>query len=163
MSEGIKTITALGGANEFACYLYVRRGETHTLRKDHAAALKDFTYAIDSKMSNCLDVFEKRGDIYAVRGNWRAAIDDYSREMALFEHRIPRLHAKRGNAYLRSGEPEKAVADLDQALEFSSCGPLFRIRAEALRLLGKNDLADQDERKAVEYSRGRSNDQCAFR
>jgi hypothetical protein len=75
LSEGIKTITALGDANEFACYLYVRRGETHTLRKDHAAALKDFRYAIDGKISNCLDVFEKRADIYVVLGNWRAAID----------------------------------------------------------------------------------------
>jgi tetratricopeptide (TPR) repeat protein len=163
LGEGIRVITDLDGAHEDACYLYVRRGELHAMQKDLTAAMRDYTYAIDGDMANCLDVYEKRGDIYTALGNWAAAVRDYSAEMMLFQYSVRRLLAKRGNAYLRAGDAEKAATDLDQALEFSTCGPLFRLRAAARRLLNKNDLADEDEQKAAKYSIGRPNEQCAFR
>ena len=163
LGEGIKVITDLGGEKEFACYLYVRRGELHTMQKDLTAAMRDYTYAIDSDMVNCLDVYEKRGDIYTGLGDWVGAVKDYTQEMTLFQHPVPRLHAKRGNAHLRAGDAEKAVADLDKALEYSVCGPLYRLRAKARRVLNKNELADEDEKKGLEYSIGRPNDACAFR
>jgi len=162
LGEGIEAVTGFGGERESVCYLYVRRGERYAEQKDHTAALRDYSYVIDKNLFNCLNVYEKRGDTYAALGEWRSAAEDYTREMALFQHRIPRLHTKRGIAYLRAGDGERAVADLDQALEFSSCGPRYRLRAEALRLLNKNDLAREDEKKAIEFSKGRPNDPCLF-
>jgi tetratricopeptide (TPR) repeat protein len=163
LGDGIKAIRDMNSEDsENACYLYLLRGDTYAKSNDLDAAVRDYTYPIDNKYVNCMDVYEKRGDAYATKSEWQPAIKDYTRELSHFAYTVPRLLMKRGKAYLKSGEAGKAVADFNQAMQFSTCAEHYRLRGQAHRLLKEDRLAEEDEQKAIKYGRGRPNDPCGL-
>jgi tetratricopeptide (TPR) repeat protein len=86
-------------------------------------------------------------------GDLQKALDDYTAGInkGAFAGLSGELYIRRAKFYLTSGEADKALADLNQALTHypaNMCPQAYRLRAEAYHKLGRPDLALADEAKA---------------
>jgi WD40 repeat protein/tetratricopeptide (TPR) repeat protein len=90
------------------------RGYTYYLKRDYDLALKDFELAISLSPASANQYFA-RGSIHAAKHNYDLAISDYTEALRLEESKY--THANRGWAYINKGDPERALLDLNRALE----------------------------------------------
>lgn len=156
LSDAIRDIQDRQYGTEGLCSLYALRGDINQKLKDHDAAVRDYTYPIDHKYPNCDLINGKRGDAFAAKGDWQRAIEDYSRELANFSYPHVSLLTRRAKAYLKTGDAEKAIADLDEAMTYhKSCSEQYQLRAEAYRILKDENRAAGDEMTAAKLSRNK--------
>jgi tetratricopeptide (TPR) repeat protein len=156
LSDGIKEIEDRRAGTEGGCRLYSLRGDINQKLQDYDSAIRDYTSPIDHKYANCDAIYEKRGDAYSAKGNWQQAIDDYSIELKKYSYPNESLLTRRAKAYLKIGEAEKAIADLDKAMTWEkSCSELYQLRAEAYRMLNDENRAVEDEKTAAQFSRNK--------
>lgn len=119
-------------------------------RKD---TLKRYSEALAENPAN-VQAYRNRGDLHFYAGDFNAAIDDWSHVLELMPYDAL-TYSWRGNAFLRSGDVDRAEADFRRAMEYDptlwhchfplayGCAVHGRIREAAARItvcrgLGKN-------------------------
>ena len=101
----------LSPANDVA---YYNRGRAYFFKSDHQRAIADFDKAIQLN-PNHRNAYHDRGFTYASKGDYPRAIADYSEAIRLKPD--SRAYQNRAAAYERSGNKEKAKADMDKVAE----------------------------------------------
>jgi len=100
-------------------YAYLFRGEAHYRKGNSSKALDDINSAIqlnpDNRGGSAFYPYHIRATIYQVEGNYSRAIPDYS-QVIRFLPDNPSLYIDRGYCYLRTGDYDRATADIDTAL-----------------------------------------------
>ncbi len=79
--------------------------------------------------------------VHIARGNLEAAASSYKRAV-LFDDDAPRLYLELGQLRLLQGDPEAALAWLDEAIALGADAPAHLSRAQALFELGRLDEAE---------------------
>jgi len=132
---------------------YACRGHLST---DEAAALRDFEKAIRLD-PNFADTYFYRSNLYDRRGETDRALEDASTGLKLYrqsgssELYLVLVLNKRARLYEQKGDYEHALADYSEAIRIDAKDAWSYLgRAEIYRKLGRNDLADLDQRKADE-------------
>jgi tetratricopeptide (TPR) repeat protein len=126
------------------------RGMMFYEKKKYDEAIKDLDFAI-AKDSSDFRAFVFRGWSYYFKSDYEPAIADFNAALKLSpqEKEIRRFRAQ---AYFYLGNYEKAIEDINEELRVNKtpAAEAYKIRANAYRKLGKNDLAEADEKKFVE-------------
>lgn len=91
--------------------------------------------------------YNNRGLAYAHLGRMESALSDYSQAIKL-NPRNAKAYGNRGHVYFDGGDYDKALSDYEQALLIEPQVNVFKSRALLYRRLGKQELADDDERQA---------------
>jgi tetratricopeptide (TPR) repeat protein len=93
-----------------------------------------------------LDPLEKLVDGYSRKGTW-AKVRTYGELAVLINPFSPELHIKLGTAYLETGDPDKAIFELDSSL---ITDPKPRRPAVAHIALARAYQAKNDKAKAID-------------
>ena len=79
-----------------------------------------------------------------------SAIEIYAKE----DYRSPYNYFERGELYFLKGDYENAERDFSEVVRLKpDFEKIYAKRAEAYRKIGKNELAEADERKAAEAAK----------
>jgi tetratricopeptide (TPR) repeat protein len=108
---------------------FQRRGLTFRARGEDDRAIADFTQAINLGSTD-LNVFIDRGMAHFTKGENAQAIADYTTAIERDADKtfVGQLaHVVRGLAFLYSGAPDKAQADLRRAVELNPKEPFFAL------------------------------------
>jgi len=150
------------------CGYHAVWGDTYAKTGQLREAIATFTRALARSEWNCRYLLERRGDAHLAYGSLNDALADYTALLAGTEKfpgcmSVPfclgRLPMKRAKVYLRLGQPEKAVAEIDFAVEkafIGHCREVLSLRAEAHRRLGNLPLALADEQRAAKLEPSRA-------
>lgn len=92
-----------------------QRADAHLKNGDAKAAIDDFTAAL-TLIPNYVDALLGRGDAYYQIGEHKLAVADYSTLIAL-NSRIAAYYDKRTVVHVASGDYDKAIADLGEAIK----------------------------------------------
>lgn len=133
------------------CQTAARRAAIFIRQKEFRLAVGALTNGINAPHNNCRRLLENRADVYSELSEWQLAVNDYNR-LADFNRGFmqTRFAYKRGKVWLELGEAEKAAEDFTRAInQHTLCEKEYRQRARAYRMLGKNDLADADDKAAL--------------
>lgn len=135
------------------CNYYRVWGNAYAKKNLHNQAVQAFTKALKASESYCRILFKLRGESYEAMGDLQKAAADYASEVAkdTFAGSTGELTIKQVKVYLKLGEADKALAELDQLIGrpgVTICPEVYRLRAETYRQLGRVDLALADEEKA---------------
>jgi tetratricopeptide (TPR) repeat protein len=96
---------------------YSQRGIARFQKNDLDGAIADFTKVIEMKGKDQAFCYYFRGLAHYRKGNPQQAIDDLSTAIAIKPD--PRFLADRGNLLAKQGELDRAMADLNKALEIA--------------------------------------------
>lgn len=134
------------------CKIYSNRAEIYLKQQEYNLAIKDLSYSIKNN-PGCKHLMELRGDVYLRQGDIAIAIENYSG--ILDDENRPSLwrniQLKRGKLYLQIGDGEKAIADFTKIINDGTlCEKDFLFRAQAYRLVGNEQAAQDDEKRATE-------------
>lgn len=128
---------------------YFNRGMCKAKLKDYSGAVVDFTKAID------IDPKFEQGQAYMHRaeakfnlGDIKGSEDDFNRVVELFPHSKD-VYLNRGVFYLNHDMGEKALADFNKGLEFSTDKELFYYRGLTHSYMGDNKAACEDLNRAT--------------
>lgn len=115
-----------------------------------AGAIRDFDFAVSKNPSDFKN-FAFRGWSYFYIGSYREAIEDFDSVLKLSPNETT-FRRFRGLAYYFLDNYEKTVDDITEELKINDNPQIenYKIRANAYRKLGKNDLAEKDEKKYAE-------------
>lgn len=91
--------------------------------------------------------YNNRGLAYAHLGKMESAISDYTQAIKL-NPRNARAYGNRGHVYFDGGDYAKALSDYEQAVLIEPQVNIFKSRALLYRKLGKQELAEADEKQA---------------
>jgi tetratricopeptide (TPR) repeat protein len=97
---------------------YLNRGGKYSKLKNHKKAVEDFSNAINygsDDFKKITLIFHLRGNEYTELKDYEKAIVDFSKSILIRPDYIKSL-LMRGNAYLGTGEKDKAKADFDEYL-----------------------------------------------
>src|SRR6476620_2712337 len=97
---------------------YTQRGISRFEKNDLDGAIADFTKVIEMNGSGQEYCYYFRGMAHYRKGNTTQAIDDLTKAITLKPD--PRFLDDRGNLYARGGELDRALTDLNKAIESSS-------------------------------------------
>ena len=128
------------------------RGYALQQKGDLDSALKDLDKAIQIE-PNKADAYYFRAGIYDEKGSLVKAIEDMTKAIENTPKDDPReyYYEARADYYLKKGDCDDAVRDYTEAIRLKPDYQYsYSQRAEAYRKLGKNDLAEADEKKARE-------------
>jgi tetratricopeptide (TPR) repeat protein len=129
------------------------RGNFYRLLKDYDTALEDLNESIKLFPGDPTS-FQIRSRIYKEKKMFDEAIADQTSAIEIYareDYRSPYNHFERGELYFLKGDYEMAARDFSEVIRLKpDFENIYKKRAEAYRKLGKNDLADADERKAAE-------------
>ncbi len=95
--------------------VYAARGKAHYELGEIERGLADLDIAVRVSREPDAGIIDARGDYYLDAGRLSAAIDDYNAIIAISDRYIA-VYVDRARAYLLSRHPEKALADLDEAV-----------------------------------------------
>lgn len=141
--------------DNFICDFYPFRSRLLSRKGLYNAALADASvsrqYGIDPP-AICYNAYEPRGDAFFGKGDFRSAIVDYTKQIELFRDTpdLSALYKKRALAYLKTGEPLKAIADFTSSFEGHTSPEDYLLRAQAYRQAGEPTKAADDENRAAE-------------
>jgi tetratricopeptide (TPR) repeat protein len=145
--QALKDIDAAIGLGDRSASAYEVRGQIHLADGHAAAAVEDYTHAIELKPSN--DVYYKRGLAYDRLQKFEAAASDY--RMAI------KNGPNKGHVYFLLAEAEKkaghiqaALASYSKAIELDkNTAEAYAERANLYAKLGESALAAADRAKAL--------------
>ena len=144
--------------DDVTCRYYSAWGEAYMGKQMFAQARKTFTKGILSSEVNCRFLLERRADAFVMEGKLQNALLDYTALWDKSDCCKDGLSIKRAKIYLKLNEPEKALADLDYAIEhYGICPQGYLLRAETYKLLGEFKKASKDEQQAYIF---RSRSDC---
>ena len=150
--EGEKYVTDY--YNE-SCRYYSAWGEVYMGKQMFAEARKTFTKGISSSEVNCRPLLERRADAFVMEGKPQNALVDYTALWDKSDCCKGVLSIKRARIYLKLNEPQKALAEIDYAIDNSAvsiCPQAYLLRAETYKLLGEFKKAATDEQQAYRFS-----------
>lgn len=128
---------------------YTQRGISRFENNDLDGAIADFTKVIEMNGSGQEYCYYFRGMAQYRKGSTTAAIDDLTKAIAI--KLDPRFLDDRGNLYARVGELDRALADLDKAIEVSpQYAKAFGDRALVRLMRGEASSAEADFKKCFE-------------
>jgi tetratricopeptide (TPR) repeat protein len=118
--------------------------------KKFEEAVKDFDFIISKDPTNHTH-YGLRGWCYFYQKSYPEAIADFTSLLKLSPNE-PIFRRFRAAAYFYLDEYEKAIEDTTEEIKINKTpgNETYRIRANAYRRLGKNDLAEIDEQKFAE-------------
>lgn len=123
------TIDKAGAKSERAIAFY-NRARAHRANGDNAAALADYTRAIET-MPDFAIAYQNRGVVYNAMGDRQRAIADYTRAIAL-QPGLAVAYNNRGVALSASGDAKAAIEDFTKALALEPGNPwAFNNRGDA--------------------------------
>lgn len=133
--QGVEPLFAFPDAPE-EC---LERGEQYAHEGDYAQALRDFTQAIRLN-PDFTEAYLFRGMVYRLKGGHEAkSIQDFTAAIRL-KPDFAEAYNWRGILYLKTGDYDRAIADLKEAfMRYSTCFETHRNHGEAAR--GKAGLA----------------------
>jgi tetratricopeptide (TPR) repeat protein len=142
----------------WSCNYYAEWGGIYLKLNRHDPAIEKFTKALTAAESECPYVFELRADAYAAKGDLARALADYTAGPEKYPAKVlrDRVVLKRAKVYLKLGQGEKALADLNSYIEKipqGYCPQAYLLRAQAHRQLGNVKLALADEQTAGQLRR----------
>jgi lipoprotein NlpI len=109
-----------------SAYAFVSRGGTYYAMQNFDRAIADYNEAIRLDPKDA-EAFTSRGYVaYYVKQNYDRAIADYNEAIRL-DPKLARAYYHRGRAYLYSGTPAKALADVRQASELDQKYPYYAL------------------------------------
>ncbi len=118
--------------------------------KKYDEAIIEFNLILKADKSEYRDHFY-RGWCYFYKADHKAAIADFD---AVLQQKPTELHVRRFRAisHLSLGNNDKVVEDVTEEIKLNPKHNLevYSIRAKAYRKLGKNELAEADEKKFIE-------------
>ncbi|MFI4918895.1 MAG: tetratricopeptide repeat protein [Legionellales bacterium] len=109
-SKGVQNQSGPGDALD-----YCGRGAIYLNRGNYAAALADYTTAIE-KDPNCVRAYCERGYTYSKQENYAAALADYTRAIEK-DPNYDLVYFNRGNTYSKQDNYAAALADYTTAIE----------------------------------------------
>jgi len=126
-------------------YLWI--GYTYHKEGDYREAIAAYNEAIKKSATFTL-AHVNRGMAYMDLREYPRAIESFNNAIRV-EPNVGEHYYKTAYAYMRLGQPTKAVNFLNLALHKENPQPkMYRLMADALRELGRNELAEEYERKA---------------
>lgn len=139
-------------------FAYQTRGKIYRELKKYDLALADFSKAIE-----LADSFWKyfylsdRVQLFKLQQNWAGVVNDAT-ELIKIDPKRAAGHFERGSAYNQQKQWSAALADLTNTIQLQTTDEdAFFQRAIAYRGLGKNELAEADEKKAAELKEAKKN------
>jgi tetratricopeptide (TPR) repeat protein len=122
-------------------------GFTHHAEGDYRDAIDSYSEAI-AKNDRFALAYVNRGRAYYDLGEYRKAIENFNSAISV-EPMDAEHYYKSGLAYMKEEEFERAAYFFDMALKKDNASPkMYRAMVSALRQLGRNELADEYEKKA---------------
>jgi uncharacterized caspase-like protein len=132
---------------------YDGRGWAYYRVKEYDKAIMDFSKVIEMK-PNGTSGYAGRSLAYKERReDYDNAIKDFNKVLELETNTAARafIFNHRGNVYFNKGEYDKAIADQTTAIQLYKYGLFYSDRAKAYKKIGRNDLAEADEKRASKY------------
>ena len=124
------------------------RGYAYFKRGNYDYALTDFDEAIRLDSENPF-YYSNRSQIYRKKGLLDNALQDLNRVIGAADNHFD--YASRAEIYFEKGDYQNAAQDYTSAIRLKpEYQQHYEKRAEVYRKIGKNDLADGDEKKASE-------------
>lgn len=119
-------------------------------------AIQDLTKVIELAPDNA-EAYLIRGNIYSKDKKYDLALKDFDKavEVAL-EYEKAEAYGKRAHTYLSLEKKDLAIADINKLFEMDCdsfyTGKAYYLRARYYKLLGDNEKAEQDRKKAKEIN-----------
>ncbi len=131
---------------------YTQRAMARFEKNDLDGAIADFTKVIELKGQNLEFCYYFRGMAQYRKGILNLAVDDLTKALAIKSH--PRFYFDRGNLLAKQGELERALADLNKAVELSPNDAKAYADRGLIRLMrGEDTLAELDFKKSFQLDR----------
>ena len=128
---------------------YSQRGIARFEKNDLDGAIADFTKAIEMNGNDQAYCYYFRGIAYYRKANSRQAIDDLTKAIAIKPD--ARFLDDRGNLFAKQGELDRALADLDKAIEIApQSAKAFGDRGLIRLMRGEVSGAERDFSKCFE-------------
>lgn len=129
---------------------YLLRGFVNGQQDDFEAADADFARAEKLNPDDVAryGILTNRGVIRVKQGKLKEAIADFQRAIALRPQQW-QAYANLADVYLRQGQHEDALAQLDKAIEFQPLAVLYRTRAKLHLQRGNHAAAQPDLDQAI--------------
>jgi tetratricopeptide (TPR) repeat protein len=134
-----------GGYQDPRVFLWI--GHTHHVQGNFREAIAAYNGAI-AKAPHLALAHVNKGRAYMDLKEYNRALDSF-RDAIREEPSVGEHYYKVAFAYMKLDDPKKAVDFLTQALAKDNPQPkMYRLMATAMRELGRNELADEYQRKA---------------
>jgi tetratricopeptide (TPR) repeat protein len=141
--------SAAHGQNFTSANEYSQRGMARFEKNDLDGAIADFTKAIEMNGQNQEYCYYFRGMAHYRKGNSDQAVVDLSKAIAIKAH--PRFYDDRGNLLALQGELDRAMADLNKAIEMApQYAKAYGDRGIVRLMRGENTDAELDLKKCFE-------------
>lgn len=133
---------------------YAQRGLLSFNQSRIDDAMSDFGKSIELNPAYA-EPYYNRGVIYSAKKEFSKAIPDYEKYVSLISDPLYLADGfmNLGIAHFYNGDQQKALGDFTKVIEFRPKWPNgYKARAMLYREMKKTDLAESDERKAVELA-----------
>ena len=131
---------------------YSQRGMARFEKNDLDGAIADFTKAIEMNGKSQEFCYYFRGVAHYRKGNPNQAIVDFGKAIAINSH--PRFYDDRGNLLAKQGELDRAIDDLNKAIEIApQFAKAYGDRGIIRLMRGEDALAEPDFKKCFELDR----------
>lgn len=128
---------------------YMLRGRAHMALYDSTLAIADFTEAAKQQPRDPQILLE-RASAYLDEKNYPAVIADATAALAL-SPRLARAYNLRGRAIRASGDPQRAIAEFDHAVEIEPGPETYYERGATYQALNDHHRAIEDFSQAIAY------------
>lgn len=122
------------------------------IRREYSLAIEDFNKAIELNKDN-LEVYKTRALAYHLNEDYDLAIADYTKLIESKYRNIDAAYYNRGVAYYEKGEPAKAMADFDQAIQLNPDSKAYNARGTIYAEQKQYDLAISEFGKVIQLSK----------
>ncbi len=137
---------------------YINRGVAYNDKQDREKAIADYTKAIEIDPTQ-VQSYYNRAVAYTAMQKFGQALPDLNKFIeagTATPEALSDAYLNRGIVQYYAGDVEKAIADMTKAIELNPKQiNAYRGRAMLYREQNKNDLADADEKRAEDISKGR--------
>jgi tetratricopeptide (TPR) repeat protein len=129
---------------------FILRGRSHVAMYDVEQAIPDFTRAMEIRPRDPQALLE-RGQAYLDQKNYRAAIADADAAISIDpkDPKLSRAYNLRGTLLRALGDPQKAIAAFDSAVELEPNSDNYYQRGATYQLVGDYQHAISDFTQAI--------------